>query len=98
MQSKLSEDQFDKIVQLSYPSFLLKTSHICLDTCAIDLTKEEESAEGDKSLMKLQPRAKGPEELLYLSDREALCIEACSRLYVRSTHSIVESFKKKLTF
>ena len=49
-------------------------------------------------MIKVQPRAKNPDELLYLSDREALCVEACSRLYIRSTHSMVESFKKKLTF
>ena len=43
MQTKLSTDQFDKVVQLSYPSYILKMNHICLDRCSIDLTQPDEA-------------------------------------------------------
>lgn len=44
------------------------------------------------------PLAKKSDELLYLSDKEAVCIESCTRLYIRSTHSMVDHFKRKLCF
>ena len=43
MQSKLSEDQFEQIVQLSYPSYILKMSHICIDSCSVDLLTPDDS-------------------------------------------------------
>lgn len=42
MNAKLSTDQFDSIVQLSYPTYLLKMNEICLDRCSIDLTSADE--------------------------------------------------------
>ena len=112
MQAKMSEEQFDSVVQLSFPSYLLKMNAICLDRCAVDLSKPEGNAEEEErsaetssqhtskevASAKALPQVKRPGELLYLSDREAACIEACSRLYIRQTHAMVDHFKHKLTF
>ena len=84
-------------MQLSYPSYLLKMNQICLDRCQVDLTQPE--AEPEHALESMpKPQAKKSDELLYLSDREAVCIEACSRLYLRQTHVMLDVFRKKLTF
>ena len=40
MQAKLSSSQFDEIVKLSYPSYMIKASQICIGKCNIDLTTE----------------------------------------------------------
>lgn len=78
MQAKLSEDQFDQVTQLSYPTYLLKATPLCVETCAIDLCSEDTAG----SPFAVAPRAKPAEDLLYLSDREAVCVEACTRLYL----------------
>ena len=113
MQTKISPEQFDEIVRLSYPSYMIKMTHICLDKCHIDLTMEdhgpsqtntEVSQELDSQKKKIsqepkvQPQARKPDQLLYLSDREALCIESCSKMYIRQTNKMVDIFKDKLTF
>ena len=96
MNAKLSPEQFDQIAQLSFPSYLLKMNHVCIDRCSINLIAQVET---DPVLEKELPlKAKKAEDLLYLSDREALCIETCSRMYIRQTHSMLENFKKKLTY
>lgn len=71
-------------------------NHICIERCSIDLV--EPVKEQPFSSKDLKPVAKKSEELLYLSDREAVCLEACTRLYVRQTHSMLENFKGTLTF
>ena len=79
-------------------------NQICLDRCSIDLIRADfddeanTAAKEGKQASWPEPQAKKSEELLYLSDREAVCIEACSRLYLRQTNVMLDVFKKKLTF
>ena len=78
-------------------------NQICVDRCSIDLTKCDEPKPAQKGgnsapMRQLLPQSKKSEELLYLSDREAVCIETCTKLYLRTTHSIANSYRSKLTF
>ena len=41
MDAKISPDQFDEIVRLSLPSYMIKMSHICIQKCHIDLVRED---------------------------------------------------------
>ena len=77
---------------------------ICLDRCSIDLSKPDYNGSQDPASQQIDttkvplPQTKTPDELLYLSDKEAACIESCTRLYLRSTHRMVDHFKRKLCF
>ena len=105
MQAKLSSSQFDEIVKLSYPSYMIKASQICIGKCNIDLTTEVherkrslKEGEDDKQVKAVTPQVRKSDELLYLSDREALCIESCARMHIRQTNKMVDVFKKELAF
>ena len=68
---------------------MIKMGQICINKCHIDLLNEEhedqatESTQNDKTSAK--PVVRNSDQLLYLSDSEALCIESCSRMYMRHT-------------
>ena len=45
----------------------------------------------------LKPKVRKEEELLYLANSEATCLESCAKAYIRSNMTMLDTLKNSLT-